>query len=77
LNLIGKQGVADGYKVQANSILTPDLQMTSHNAITPSALRLPGITKLSKKRVILASNSPRRRDILKTFVLDTPIPLDL
>ncbi|TDL25548.1 Maf/Ham1 [Rickenella mellea] len=38
-----------------------------HQAVLPNALRLPGLTKLHGKRVILASNSPRRREILKTF----------
>jgi len=32
------------------------------------ALKMPGLQKLSGKRVVLASNSPRRREILHTFV---------
>ena len=31
-------------------------------------LGLPALEKLVGKRVVLASNSPRRREILKTFV---------
>jgi hypothetical protein len=44
------------------------LQMPAHNAVKPHALPLPGINKMKNKRVILASNSPRRLDILKTYV---------
>ncbi|KAI0050504.1 Maf/Ham1 [Auriscalpium vulgare] len=38
-------------------------------AVLPHALRIPGLNKLFGKRVILASNSPRRRDILRTYGL--------
>ncbi|KAF8646287.1 hypothetical protein AX16_007285 [Volvariella volvacea WC 439] len=37
------------------------------------ALRLPAIEKLKDKRVVLASNSPRRKDILRTFGLNPDI----
>ena len=37
-------------------------------AVLPHALRVPGLTKLTGKRVVLASASPRRREILRTFV---------
>ena len=40
----------------------------THNAVLSTALKLPGLNKLYGKRVILASNSPRRREILKTYV---------
>jgi septum formation protein len=36
--------------------------------ILPHALKLPAIEKLSGKRIVLASNSPRRQEILRTFV---------
>ncbi|CCL99930.1 uncharacterized protein FIBRA_01955 [Fibroporia radiculosa] len=35
----------------------------------PHALRIPSLEKLVGKRVILASNSPRRKEILQTFGL--------
>ncbi|KAI0064921.1 Maf/Ham1 [Artomyces pyxidatus] len=38
-------------------------------SVLDHALRIPGVTKLTGKRVILASNSPRRKDILRTFGL--------
>jgi len=37
-------------------------------AVLPHALHIPGINKLAGKRVILASGSPRRKDILQVFV---------
>jgi len=44
-----------------------------HQTVLPHALRVPGLTKLHGKRVILASASPRRKDILKTFGLEPEI----
>jgi hypothetical protein len=41
-------------------------------AVLPHALHIPGINKLAGKRVILASNSPRRKEILQVFVRCTP-----
>jgi septum formation protein len=41
----------------------------SHNAVLPHALNLPSIRKLAGKRVILASASPRRKEILQTIVV--------
>ncbi|KXN88310.1 N-acetylserotonin O-methyltransferase-like protein [Leucoagaricus sp. SymC.cos] len=41
--------------------------MSKH--ILPHALQIPAIKKLSGKRIVLASNSPRRKDILRTFGL--------
>ncbi|KAG6834167.1 hypothetical protein H0H93_011459 [Arthromyces matolae] len=35
--------------------------------ILPHALKLPAIKKLAGKRIVLASNSPRRQEILRTF----------
>ncbi|KAN0133333.1 Maf/Ham1 [Lactarius tabidus] len=45
--------------------------MTSRHppAVLPHALHIPGINKLAGKRVILASNSPRRKEILQVFGL--------
>ncbi|KAN0093283.1 Inosine triphosphate pyrophosphatase-like protein [Tylopilus felleus] len=43
--------------------------MASHNAVLPHALNTPGIQKLRNKRVVLASASPRRNDILRTLGL--------
>src|SRR5579863_2834841 len=36
--------------------------------VLPHALHIPGINKLAGKRVILASGSPRRKEILQIFV---------
>jgi len=36
--------------------------------VLPNALHIPGINKLAGKRVILASGSPRRKEILQIFV---------
>ncbi|KAF9444612.1 Maf/Ham1 [Macrolepiota fuliginosa MF-IS2] len=41
--------------------------MSKH--VLPHALQIPAIKKLKGKRIILASNSPRRNDILRTFGL--------
>lgn len=38
------------------------------NAILPHALHIPLIKKLKDKRIVLASNSPRRKEILRTIV---------
>jgi septum formation protein len=37
-------------------------------AVLPHALHVPGINKLAGKRVVLASGSPRRKEILQIFV---------
>ena len=42
--------------------------LPDHNCVLPHALKIPALEKLVGKRVVLASNSPRRRDILRTFV---------
>ena len=41
---------------------------TSSTAVLPHALHIPGVNKLAGKRVVLASGSPRRKDILQIFV---------
>jgi len=35
------------------------------SSVLPHALRIPALTKLKSKRVVLASNSPRRKEILQ------------
>ncbi|PAV16490.1 Maf Ham1 [Pyrrhoderma noxium] len=44
-----------------------------HQAVLPHALKVPGLVKLSGKRVVLASASPRRKEILATFGLEPEI----
>ncbi|QRV74947.1 N-acetylserotonin O-methyltransferase-like protein [Ceratobasidium sp. AG-Ba] len=41
----------------------------AHNCVLPDALRIPALTKLANKRIVLASASPRRLEILKQFGL--------
>ncbi len=41
--------------------------------VLPHALHIPGINKLAGKRVILASASPRRKEILQIFVRSWPV----
>ncbi|KAG8213458.1 hypothetical protein J3R82DRAFT_11975 [Butyriboletus roseoflavus] len=43
--------------------------MTSHNAVLAHALNTPGVEKLRNKRIVLASASPRRSEILRTLGL--------
>ncbi|KAG6331378.1 hypothetical protein ID866_7711 [Astraeus odoratus] len=45
----------------------------SHNPVLPAALKTPAIDHLRNKRVVLASASPRRREILQTIGLDPEI----
>ncbi|KDR78545.1 hypothetical protein GALMADRAFT_243959 [Galerina marginata CBS 339.88] len=45
--------------------------MSKH--ILPHALRIPALEKLKGKRIVLASNSPRRKEILRTFGLSPDI----
>jgi len=47
--------------------------MPSHNAVLPNALRTPAIEKLRNKRVVLASASPRRKEILQALGLEPEI----
>ncbi|THH07382.1 hypothetical protein EW145_g3416 [Phellinidium pouzarii] len=44
-----------------------------HQSVKPNALKVPGLVKLSGKRVVLASASPRRKEILKTFGFEPEI----
>jgi septum formation protein len=43
------------------------------NIVSPNALAIPAFKKLTNKRVVLASKSPRRKEIFKTFGLDPEI----
>ncbi|KAK7454457.1 hypothetical protein VKT23_011213 [Stygiomarasmius scandens] len=43
--------------------------MPDNQHVLPHALKVPAIKKLVGKRIILASNSPRRKEILQTFGL--------
>ena len=45
-----------------------EISLPKHNCVLPHALRVSALQKLVGKRVILASNSPRRKDILRTIV---------
>ncbi|CCO30513.1 N-acetylserotonin O-methyltransferase-like protein Short=ASMTL [Rhizoctonia solani AG-1 IB] len=45
----------------------------THNCVLPNALRIPALTKLANKRIVLASASPRRLQILRQFGLDPEI----
>ncbi|KAI0077807.1 Maf/Ham1 [Panus rudis PR-1116 ss-1] len=50
-----------------------EVELTDHNCVLSHALRTPGVNKLVGKRVILASNSPRRKEILRTFGLEPEV----
>ncbi|KAI0763327.1 Maf/Ham1 [Trametes elegans] len=45
------------------------VELPKHNPVLEHALKIPALQKLVGKRVILASNSPRRKEILRTFGL--------
>ncbi|CDO75113.1 hypothetical protein BN946_scf185010.g38 [Trametes cinnabarina] len=45
------------------------VELPTHNPVLDHALNVPALQKLVGKRVVLASNSPRRRDILHSFGL--------
>jgi septum formation protein len=44
------------------------MPQNTSSPLLPHALHVPGINKLAGKRVVLASNSPRRKEILQIFV---------
>ncbi|KAI0363862.1 Maf/Ham1 [Pilatotrama ljubarskyi] len=52
-----------------NFFSSKKVELPKHNPVLPHALKIPALEKLVGKRVILASNSPRRREILQTFGL--------
>ena len=45
-----------------------EISLPKHNCVLPHALRVQWLEKLVGKRVILASNSPRRKEIFRTMV---------
>ncbi|CEQ41158.1 SPOSA6832_02836 [Sporobolomyces salmonicolor] len=47
--------------------------VTRPDPVLPHALRLPVFNKLKGKRIVLASSSPRRADILRTFGLSPEV----
>ncbi|KZP00484.1 Maf-like protein [Calocera viscosa TUFC12733] len=47
--------------------------MPHHNPVLDHALRTPAFVKLAGKRVVLASNSPRRREILRVVGLEPEV----
>ncbi|RDX46252.1 Maf/Ham1 [Lentinus brumalis] len=51
----------------------PKVELPDHNCVLPHALKIPALEKLVGKRVVLASNSPRRKEILKTFGLEPEV----
>ncbi|SGZ25950.1 BQ5605_C024g09806 [Microbotryum silenes-dioicae] len=46
---------------------------SAHNSVLPSALNIPLFNKLRNKRIILASASPRRVEILKAYGLSPEV----
>ncbi|KAH9918916.1 Maf/Ham1 [Epithele typhae] len=52
---------------------TGAVELPAHNCVQPTALQTPSLKKLYGKRVVLASASRRRRDILKTFGIEPEI----
>ncbi|OBZ72991.1 N-acetylserotonin O-methyltransferase-like protein [Grifola frondosa] len=52
-----------------NLFSSKKVTLPEHNCVLPHALRLPSLEKLVGKRVVLASASPRRKEILQTFGL--------
>ncbi|KAI0750164.1 Maf/Ham1 [Daedaleopsis nitida] len=51
----------------------PEVSLSDHNSVLPHALKTDAVQKLVGKRVVLASKSPRRREILRTFGLEPEI----
>ncbi|KAI0806069.1 Maf/Ham1 [Irpex lacteus] len=49
------------------------ITLPKYNCVQPHALKVASLKKLVGKRVVLASNSPRRREILQTFGLTPEI----
>ncbi|KAI0667936.1 Maf/Ham1 [Trametes maxima] len=56
-----------------NFFSSKKVELPKHNPVLEHALKIPSLQKLVGKRVILASNSPRRREILQTFGLSPEI----
>ncbi|KAK7691192.1 hypothetical protein QCA50_006295 [Cerrena zonata] len=49
------------------------IELLKHNCVLSHALNTPSIKALVGKKVVLASNSPRRKEILRTFGLEPEI----
>jgi hypothetical protein len=58
------------HRVYRAVIITDNMSVVQKrpSPVTETALRLPIFQKLANKRVVLASSSPRRKDILETAV---------
>src|SRR5260370_41658108 len=57
-----------GSRPKISSQQPAPIQMSKHQNVLPHALAIPALNKLSGKRIVLASASPRRREIVKIFV---------
>jgi len=56
-----------------NFFKSKSVTLPKHNCVLEHALRTDSVKKLVGKRVVLASNSPRRKEILRTFGLEPEI----
>ncbi|THH31225.1 hypothetical protein EUX98_g2990 [Antrodiella citrinella] len=56
-----------------NFFRSQSITLPKHNCVQENALQIPAVKKLVGKRVVLASNSSRRQEILKTFGLTPEI----
>ncbi|KAI0788282.1 Maf/Ham1 [Fomes fomentarius] len=56
-----------------NFFSSKKVKLPDHNCVLPHALKIPALEKLVGKRVVLASNSPQRKEILRTFGLEPEI----
>ncbi|CAL1715884.1 unnamed protein product [Somion occarium] len=56
-----------------NFFKSKPIELPEHNCVLAHALKTLSLQKLVGKRIVLASNSPRRRDILRTFGLEPEI----
>ncbi|TCD61346.1 hypothetical protein EIP91_008573 [Steccherinum ochraceum] len=56
-----------------NFFRSKSVTLPKHNCVLENALQVPATKKLVGKRVVLASNSPRRKEILKTFGIEPEV----